>query len=239
MTTRLSGYCYVVDGRCGLDSADDLGAHGVGWGASILFVHWGRLRARGSRPACLLLAAFLTWTLTACSTGSDAVSQGGNFEFVSPGGKTWLSYAPGERKSVGVLSGPSVTDPNSELSTSDYAGRVLVLNVWGSWCPPCRTEAHALRRLVDTTASQGVSLLGINVRDDQDAASDFMAGYSLNYPSIFDETGRILLRLRGIPLSAVPVTLILDKQQRVAAVYLGAVLETDLMPVLQQVLAES
>ncbi|MGI6876965.1 TlpA family protein disulfide reductase [Amycolatopsis sp. 3B14] len=183
------------------------------------------------RAAGALLAAALAIASSGCSA-ADA----GTFQLVSPNGQTSIRYPPHERQTIPDLTGPSVTDPGSTLSVAGYAGRVVVLNVWGSWCPPCRTETHVLKRLSE--AHPDVAVLGVNVRDDPDAAADFMRGFAVNYPSMSDESGRILLNLRGIPLSAVPVTLVVDKLQRVASVHLGAVLDADLEPVLRDVLAE-
>ncbi|WP_431923548.1 TlpA family protein disulfide reductase [Amycolatopsis tucumanensis] len=187
----------------------------------------GLLRAAGA-----LLAAALAVAASGCSAGADA----GTFQLVSPDGQTRIRYQPDQRQKIPDLTGPNVTDPGSTLSVADYAGRVVVLNVWGSWCPPCRTETPVFKRLSE--AHPDVTVLGVNVRDDPDAAADFLRGFEVNYPSMFDESGRILLNLRGIPLSAVPVTLVVDKLQRVAAVHLGAVLDSDLEPVLRDVLAE-
>ncbi|ADJ43372.1 thioredoxin-related protein [Amycolatopsis mediterranei S699] len=78
----------------------------------------------------------------------------------------------------------------------------------------------------------------LNVRDNRQYAADFVRNFELGYPSIHDDSGRIALQLRGIPLAAVPISLIVDKRQQVAAVYLGEVLEEDLRPGLERVRAE-
>lgn len=202
---------------------------------------WGKVRRHRQWPrsgiSFFLVAVALGVGLSSCSTGSDAVEQGSTFEFVSPGGQTHVFYEPDQRRQVPALSGPSVTDPRSTLSLSDFAGKVVVLNLWGSWCAPCRTETYALER-VAATLTQDVQLLGLNVRDEQSAAADFMKNYNVTYPSIFDPSGRVGLQLRGIPLAAVPVTLIIDRNRAVAAVYIGAILDTDIEPALAKVLAE-
>jgi thiol-disulfide isomerase/thioredoxin len=184
----------------------------------------------------LVVAALLA--STACSTGKDAVGPPDTFEFVSPGGQTHLFYEPGQRKRVAELAGPDVVDPARRISLSDYAGKVVLLNLWGAWCPPCRSETHALKAISARGKSEGIEVLGLNVRDNRQYAADFVRNFGLGYPSIHDESGRIALRLRGIPLAAVPVSLIVDRWQRVAAVHIGEVLEADLRPALDRVRAE-
>jgi thiol-disulfide isomerase/thioredoxin len=187
--------------------------------------------------ALLLVAAVML--LAGCATGTDAVARGGTFEFVAPGGKTDIFYdPPADRGVVAGLAGESLTEPGTTVSLQRYRGQVVVLNVWGSWCGPCRAEANDLVRVATATAGQGVQFIGIDVRDSRQAGADFARDFSLTYPSIFDPPGRTLLALKGIPRSVVPLTIVLDRQHRVAAVFLHAVHAQDLQPVVQRVAAE-
>ncbi|MFE3178407.1 TlpA family protein disulfide reductase [Amycolatopsis sp. NPDC059090] len=183
-----------------------------------------------------LLLALLP--LTACATGKDAVSRSDTFEFVSPGGQTTIHYPVSQRKKVADLKGPSLREPGKDISLADYSGKVVLLNLWGAWCGPCRAESRTLQTIADAGRGRGIQVLGLNVRDNQKYAADFVKDLRLDYESIFDPSGRVALQLRGLPLAAVPISLIVDKQQRVAAVYLGAVLRTDVQPALDSVLAE-
>lgn len=83
-----------------------------------------------------------------------------------------------------------------------------------------------------------MQLLGIAVRDDRQAAADFLTDRGLTYPSIFDPPGRSLLALQGYPRSVVPSTIVLDRAHPVAAVFLTELLAADLLPVVQRVAAE-
>ncbi|MGB2718742.1 MAG: TlpA disulfide reductase family protein [Rhodococcus sp. (in: high G+C Gram-positive bacteria)] len=174
-----------------------------------------------------------------CSTGTDAVAQGGTFQFVSPGGKTDIFYEPSERGTIGELSGPDLMTEGKTTSLSDYDGDVVVLNVWGQWCGPCRGEADDLEDVYEATKSLGVEFLGINVRDEsQTAAQDFVVSNNVSYASIYDPPMRTLNALGGVPTSVIPTTVVLDRQHRVAAVFLRELLAEDLQPVVERVAAE-
>jgi len=194
-----------------------------------------------NRPRALAFCAALLAALLAagCTSGRDAVVQGGTFEFVSPGGKTDLFYDPPEtRGSIGDLSGPALMD-DRPIRLSDFAGKVVVVNIWGSWCAPCRTETPELEKVFGETEPLGVAFLGIDVRDDRSAAKDFVTDRNVRYPSIFDPPMRSLIALgKGYPTSVVPTTLVLDRKHRVAAVFLRALLAEDLRPIVRRIAAE-
>jgi thiol-disulfide isomerase/thioredoxin len=136
------------------------------------------------------------------------------------------------------LAGESLLEPGRTLSTDAYRGQVVVLNIWGSWCGPCRGEAPALEEVAAASAPRGVAFLGIDVRDSRDAAADFVRDRGVGYPSLYDPPGRSLLVLRGYPRNAVPSTIVLDRSHRVAAVFLTAVLASELQPVVDRIAAE-
>ncbi|GHP19293.1 TlpA family protein disulfide reductase [Rhodococcus fascians] len=188
----------------------------------------------------LLLAVSAVALVAGCSTGTDAVAQGGTFQFVSPGGKTEIFYdPPSDRGALGELSGPDLMTEGKTTSLSDYEGDVVVLNVWGQWCGPCRGEADDLEKVYEATKASGVEFLGINVRDEsQTAAQDFVVSNNVTYSSIYDPPMRTLTALGGVPTSVIPTTIVLDRQHRVAAVFLRELLVEDLQPVVERVAAE-
>lgn len=196
-------------------------------------------RALSLFAAVLLLAGCATVLLAGCATGTDAVARGGTFEFVSPGGRTDIFYdPPATRGTGGELSGDSLTEPGTTVSLARYPHQVVVLNIWGSWCGPCRSEAADLVRVANATASRGVRFVGIDVRDARTAGADFARDFGLTYPSIFDPPGRTLFALPRIPRSVVPLTIVLDRRHRVAAVFLHAMRAQDLQPVVQRIVTE-
>lgn len=178
--------------------------------------------------------------LTACGAGTNDAA-GDEFVFVSPGGQTTLFYDPPHtRGKVPQLGGEKLLEPGTRVGVSDFLGEVVVLNVWGSWCGPCRAEMPDLQRVADQTESSGVQFLGINVRDGRRSApTDFVRNFGIRYPSIYDPSGRSLLALKGYPRSVVPSTIVLDRQHRVAAVFLTELSESDLLPVVRRIAAES
>jgi thiol-disulfide isomerase/thioredoxin len=188
--------------------------------------------------ACVLVVANL---IAGCGTGSDAVATGGTFDFVSPGGKTQIFYDPPQsRGTIGELSGPDLMVDGKTTAVSDFPGKVVVLNLWGQWCGPCRAEATQLEKVFAATRDSGVQFLGIDVRDPQkQAARDFVIDFKVSYPSIWDPEMRTVIALGGhYPTSVIPSTLVLDRKHRVAAVFLQALLAEDLQPVVQRVAAE-
>ena len=186
------------------------------------------------------MVPLLALLLAACGVGTDAVVTGTTFNFVAPGGQTRIFYDPPDtRGSVGGLSGDSLLEPGRTIGLGDFPGKVVVLNVWGSWCGPCREEMPGLQLIHDQTRATGVTLLGIDVRDDRDAARDFMTDRQITYPSIYDNPARSLAALSGFPRNTVPSTIVLDRQHRVAAIFLAAVRVSELLPVVQRIAAEA
>jgi thiol-disulfide isomerase/thioredoxin len=194
---------------------------------------------RGRRGRAVPLIAVLLVVLAGCGVGQDAVASGDTFTFVAPGGQTQIFYDPPEQRgAVRGLSGESLLEPGRTIGLDDYPGKAVVLNIWGSWCGPCREEMPGLQQIHEQMQPAGATLLGIDVRDDRDAARDFLRDRGITYPSIFDQPGRSLTALRGFPRNTVPSTIVLDRRHRVAAVFLKTLRVAELLPVVQRVAAE-
>lgn len=147
-------------------------------------------------------------------------------------------YTPAERGEPVSVSGVSLT--GESLDTESYRGRVVVLNVWGSWCAPCRKEAPVLARASRRLPESQVSFVGINVRDNRAAALAFERSFGITYPSISEEESpEALLALNGyVPLNAVPVTVLLDDEGRVAARVIGVLREATLSALIETLLSQ-
>ncbi len=170
-----------------------------------------------SRLLPLLLALPL---LVACGPG---FASGGDQGYVDATGL--ITRIPeAERKKPGAVEGESLE--GEPLSLASYAGKTVVVNVWGSWCPPCRAEAGDLADASRELAADGVVFLGINTRDASvEKPLAFERKRGVPYPSIFDPGGRTLLAFRGLvrPSVLIPTTIVIDEQGRVAATIINRI----------------
>jgi peroxiredoxin len=172
-----------------------------------------------TRARLLALLGVLVLSVSAC--GADVGSTGDQGYVDGDGVITLLD--PGERKEPGEVSGETLD--GEQVSLASYAGKVVVVNVWGARCPPCRAEADDLAEAARELAPQGVQFLGINTRDpSRENARSFERRYDVPYPSIYDPGGRNLLAFRGtLTPNAIPSTVVIDAEGRVAASILGEV----------------
>ena len=116
---------------------------------------------------------------------------------------------------------------------------MVILNLWGQWCGPCRAEVDDLQRLQEEFEPQGATVFGINLRDpNRQKPVDFVEDNNVTFPSIWDPSNAAVAALRGFPTSVVPATIILDKQHRVASVYLAEITDDQLSGKISEILAE-
>ena len=195
------------------------------------------LRRKRAVGAVLAAAAV---TLAGCAQDSDnaqnAVATGGNFEFITPGGEKVINYEESERKPLRTFSGDDVRDTDKTISLEDYDGEIVVLNSWGQWCAPCRSEADDLQEVHSELQKRKIgTVLGINVRDyNPQVSNDFLEDNGLKYPSIYDPPFKTAAALGGVPTSVVPTTIVLDKQHRPATVFLRSITAKDVMDVVDK-----
>ena len=195
-----------------------------------------RRRAVGA----VLAAVAVALPLAGCSQDADnaqnAVATGGNFEFITPGGEKVINYEESERKPLRTFSGEDVRDTDKTISLEDYDGEIVVLNSWGQWCAPCRSEADDLQEIHSELQKRKIgTVLGINVRDyNPQVSNDFLEDNGLKYPSIYDPPFKTAAALGGVPTSVVPTTIVLDKQHRPATVFLRSITAQDVMDVVDK-----
>jgi thiol-disulfide isomerase/thioredoxin len=183
-----------------------------------------------------LLVAVLA-ALAGCTGGSGAVDQsaGSEFRFVA-GTRKGEVIPEADRKSAPQVSGQLLGGGSWDLSS--LRGKVVVLNIWGSWCGPCRVETPEFDQVYRATKASGVEFVGVAVKDVESKAVGFLARRDISYPSLFDPTGKIPLRFRGFRANAFPATIVIDKQARVAAVYPTPLLRSDIEPVVTRLAAD-
>lgn len=154
--------------------------------------------------------------LRACTLGAVFVLGAS----CAPGGRVQrvVEYGPGDRRVAPQLSGDAVR--GEPVSSTAFAGKVLVVNFWGSWCGPCRKEQPILESLSKRYAENGVAFLGVSVRDQRAAATAYLDEFGVTYPSIYDPSASLSYRFG---LAHMPGSYVIDRQGKIAAMILGAV----------------
>ena len=188
-----------------------------------------------SRSLAGTAAAAAVLALGACTSSGSSTAQGTtNFP---AGDQNITMLAPDKRPMPGQLRGQTVD--GGTVDVADYHGHVVVLNVWGSWCPPCQAEAPDLQAASQVLAPKGVKFLGIAVREPGTAeARAFQRTYGITYPSLLDKDNDYLLSLRGVvAANAIPSTIVLDGQGRVAARFSGKITKSTLVDLVDDVIA--
>lgn len=153
---------------------------------------------------------------------AGCTSPGSGVTGFTEGDGSFTAIEVADREPAPVLTGDKLG--GGTLTTQDFAGKVIVVNVWGSWCAPCRHEAPSLQQ--SSEATQDVAqFVGINTRDlSQDPALAFERSFGVTYPSFYDPSGTLLAGFPQLPPRAIPSTVIIDREGKVAARFLG---ETD------------
>jgi thiol-disulfide isomerase/thioredoxin len=160
--------------------------------------------------------------------GACGMSQGSGADTDAVGLTT---YAEGHRKPMPDISGPGLD--GSRLSLADIGtDRIVFLNVWASWCAPCREESPLLAEAAVSLAPRGIRFLGLDEQDRPVQARQFARSAHTTYPSVTDPDGKLLRRLRMLPQSGIPSTLVIDREGKIAARVIGRVTRNDIRRIL-------
>ncbi|MEU7689816.1 TlpA family protein disulfide reductase [Microbispora hainanensis] len=191
-------------------------------------------RATAKRLTALVAAAVAATALAGCAGGQAAQPRSGDTRFIPGDGRVEF-FDAAQRHKAPVIEGQTLDGGTATLT----AGKVHVLNFWASWCAPCRAEAPVLKDIAASTKSKGVDFLGVNFKDLKASAQAYDRSVEPGYPSIYDQSGKVLLQFQGtVPPAAIPSTLIIDAQGRIAARALGAVKYDDLLKAVTKVTDE-
>jgi thiol-disulfide isomerase/thioredoxin len=184
------------------------------------------------------IALAIVFGLSGCSTSASATNDQQTNYIALNGVGVMTVYAAGHRKVAPTVSGTNLD--GQPLALSQYAGKVVVLNFWASWCPPCRSEAAALEQVYTDTRASGVQFVGVDIREN--GVSDgvhFETTHHIDYPSFSDQASRIALDFRSTGVETPPTTIVIDRQGRIAARGLGEMTYTQLLSVVKQVAAQA
>jgi thiol-disulfide isomerase/thioredoxin len=190
------------------------------------------------RRTTVRIAAVLAATLIVAScarTGADEQTRSAGQVGYPTVPRNLTRISPDQRQELPSVSGPALGG-NRTISSQDYRGKVVVINVWGSWCPPCRKEAPDLQA-ASVETKDTAQFIGITSKDyDPAPAEAFLRSFRITYPSIYDPTGKVLLAFAGqLPPSAIPSTMIIDRQGRLAVRVLSEVSKITLVDMINDV----
>ncbi|TKK89786.1 TlpA family protein disulfide reductase [Herbidospora galbida] len=185
--------------------------------------------------ALIVVCSALVLTGCAANVGGAGQPESDDTRFVAGDGKVQV-FDAGDRKPAPVVAGQTLEGAQTTMAK----GKVTVINFWASWCAPCRAEGPTLKDVAARTKADGVDFLGINFKDQKAAATAYDAQLTPGYPSIHDQSGKVLLGFSGtVPPAAIPSTLIIDREGRIAARALGAVKYQALLDAVTKVSSES
>jgi len=192
------------------------------------------------KAASALIAASLVTALAACTNDPFADGYRSGDDGFRAGDFTAQKIEEADRGNPIVFSGK--TETGAAVSSDDYAGDVLVVNFWYAECGPCRAEAKYLEEVAQEYKDQGVEFLGLNTTDQPETAAAFAETYSVSYPSMIavDDAPLKLAFADAAPLKTTPITLVLDREGRVAASIVSQLRDASILSTLvRETLAES
>ncbi len=191
-----------------------------------------------NRPAVTTLVALVfALVASACTGGAGTACE--PLPSVRPGfcldPVEVREAAPADTAPLLAFDGPEL---GPDVGVGDFEGQVVVINFWASWCAPCRTEQPDLNVAHQTLAGDDVVFLGANIQDTVPNAQGHLAEFDVPYPSLFDPANIYASKYRGVGPRAIPSTIIIDREGRVAARLFGSTTAGELQTLVNELLAE-
>ena len=187
----------------------------------------------------IFIVGSIALSLAGCTSDplADQFRSGDSKNYIAGDG-TVTEYDSAQRPTFLPFAGE--TESGQMLDSKALEGQVVVMNWWYSACAPCRAEAPELQALYEEFQDQGVQFVGVNVRDTAETALAFDRKFDIGFPSIIDaQSGAVSLAFQGVVSpQAVPTTLVIDKQGKVASRILGRIDSSILKTLIETVVAE-
>jgi len=181
-----------------------------------------------NRALPAIVAGLALVVLTACGGSEPEVGSG----FVAGDGSLVVIDESQRQPAPDII---GTTLEGEQFSLASLRGKPTVLNVWASWCAPCRAEAPILEKVWKERESE-VNFIGLDTRDSDTAALSFIRKFGITYPNVIDRDGALQLQFSDtLPPQAIPSTIVIDAQGRVAARALGKVSESTLLGMIDAV----
>jgi peroxiredoxin len=146
---------------------------------------------------------------------------------------------PGAGVSRGINVGNRAPDftlealDGTKVSLKNYRGKVVLINFWATWCPPCRAEIPEIEAAFEARQDDGFVVFGVNVEEARETVAPFVDAFEMSYPVLLDESGRLLQTYRAMGL---PMSVIIDQDGVIQARHIGFLTAADLDSYLAELL---
>lgn len=171
------------------------------------------MRAHPGRIAAVVVPLAAVLAVVVAALGSGGTADG----FV-----TGLQVVPEDERRPAPTAAVDVLGEDRELSLADLSGKVVVLNFWASWCGPCRAEQPDLNEAHERLAGDDLVFLGVDIQDSEANGLAHVREFAIPYPSLFDPSSAYAARFEGVGPQAIPTTIVVDAEGRIAARIFGA-----------------